>query len=108
MGLLLEIKDICDELNILKSLVEDQERVWRQASEVIGGSSSAFKNCLPSQVKRDITAMIQDAEVVQKSIHTLAKAGQPDRSKIRKAAGTGYGETDRHDRRVSRGDYSFC
>jgi hypothetical protein len=80
MGLLLEIKDICDELNILKSLVEDQERVWRQASELIGGSNSAFNNCLPSEVQRDIMGLIQDAEVVQKSIHTLVDLKQKQAS----------------------------
>ncbi|KAJ0420314.1 hypothetical protein BJY00DRAFT_313252 [Aspergillus carlsbadensis] len=82
MSLLVEIKDICDELNILKSLVEDQERVWRQASDVIGNGNgmSTFRDCLPSEVKRDIIGMIQDAEVIQKSIYTLVDLKQKQAS----------------------------
>jgi hypothetical protein len=69
--LLQEVKDICDELNILKTLAEDQEHVWRQASEALGDNKPTFSNNAPTEVKKTITGMIHDAEVVQKSIDTL-------------------------------------
>ncbi|KAL2783079.1 hypothetical protein BJX66DRAFT_345275 [Aspergillus keveii] len=70
--LLKEVKDICDELNILKSLVEDQEVVWNQAMKILGGDySNSFGNDKPLEVKREIMGMIHEAEVVQKAIDTL-------------------------------------
>ncbi|KAL2847200.1 hypothetical protein BJY01DRAFT_212848 [Aspergillus pseudoustus] len=81
IGLLVEIKDICDELNILKSLVEDQEDVWRQASEVLGnGDRATFTHSMPSELKGYIMGMIQDAEVVQKAVYTLLDLKQKQAS----------------------------
>ncbi|KAG2417664.1 hypothetical protein HFD88_008883 [Aspergillus terreus] len=69
--LLQEVKDICDELNILKTLAEDQEHVWRQTSDLLGDNKTTFSNDAPAEVKKTIIGMIHDAEVVQKSIDTL-------------------------------------
>ncbi|KAL3472813.1 hypothetical protein BJX99DRAFT_261880 [Aspergillus californicus] len=69
--LLQEVKDICDELNILKNLCEDQENVWNQASDVLGSRYSTLPLNTPFDVKKEIMGMIHEAEVVQQAIDTL-------------------------------------
>ncbi|KAG2421548.1 hypothetical protein HFD88_005523 [Aspergillus terreus] len=69
--LLREVKDICDELNILKTLAEDQENVWQQAWTVVGGKETVFSTNTPSDNRKMILAMIHDATTVQKSLDTL-------------------------------------
>ncbi|KAL4905602.1 hypothetical protein BDW74DRAFT_177971 [Aspergillus multicolor] len=67
-----EVKGICDELNILKSLCEDQEHVWAQAEEILGSDDSTqTASSTPSDVKKQIIGMIHEAEVVQKDINSL-------------------------------------
>ncbi|GES65479.1 hypothetical protein ATETN484_0012038400 [Aspergillus terreus] len=69
--LLREVKDICDELNILKTLAEDQENVWQQAWTVVGDKKTVFSTNTPSDNRKMILAMIHDATTVQKSLDTL-------------------------------------
>jgi hypothetical protein len=69
--LLREVKDTCDELNILKTLAEDQEKVWQQASTVVGGNGTIFSTNTPSHYRKIILAMIHDATTVQKSLDSL-------------------------------------
>ncbi|KAL4903579.1 hypothetical protein BDW74DRAFT_155782 [Aspergillus multicolor] len=77
--LLKEIKDICDELNILKNLAEDQERVWRQVCKLEGstqtpGGPSAY--ITPKDIKDEITEMVKEAEAVQTTINSLLNLKQ--------------------------------
>ncbi|KAL4883005.1 hypothetical protein BJY04DRAFT_216723 [Aspergillus karnatakaensis] len=69
--LLQEIKDICDELNILKNLAEDQERVWRVACKSKLASHSLSTYTTPTEVKDNIMEMIHEAKVVRQSIDSL-------------------------------------
>lgn len=66
--LLREIKDINDELNILKLLAEDQERVWQQ---VFDGGNGARRDIIPTVVKVEIAEMIHEANQVQESVDKL-------------------------------------
>ncbi|RDW90751.1 uncharacterized protein DSM5745_02526 [Aspergillus mulundensis] len=77
--LLKEIKDICDELNILKNLAEDQEDVWRQVCKLEGstqtpGTPSAY--ITPKDIKDEITEMVKEAEAVQMTINSLLNLKQ--------------------------------
>lgn len=49
--LLREIKDIVDELNMLKSLAENQERVWKQMWESGKNPYATFTYSSPSDIK---------------------------------------------------------
>ncbi|KAL3496544.1 hypothetical protein BJX62DRAFT_232213 [Aspergillus germanicus] len=72
--ILQEVKDICNELNILKNLVEDQQRVCIQATEVslgAGHTRSRLSTETPSEVLREILGMIHETEGVQQAIDTL-------------------------------------
>jgi hypothetical protein len=66
-----DIKNICDELNNLKSLVEAQEGVWKQAFEIEkleNGAHFAHKHTLAlSTVKARLEAMLHNAHEVQTS-----------------------------------------
>ncbi|PWY83629.1 hypothetical protein BO70DRAFT_396055 [Aspergillus heteromorphus CBS 117.55] len=63
--LLREVKDIRDELYILKSLVEDQSEVWKQAFK--GGAA----NDQPNYLKVEIVEMAKEAADVQRAIDVL-------------------------------------
>ncbi|KGO65942.1 hypothetical protein PITC_021430 [Penicillium italicum] len=69
--LLREVKDICDELNMLKSLASDQESVWRQIWKNGYNPDATFTYNSPSEVKKEITEMVKEAEFVQKAIDML-------------------------------------
>ncbi|KAJ5902932.1 hypothetical protein N7495_003460 [Penicillium taxi] len=69
--LLREVKDIIDELNMLKNLTEDQERVWRQIWKDGENPIPLFTYETPTEIKEDIIEMINEAEYVQKSLDTL-------------------------------------
>ncbi|KAJ5339104.1 ankyrin [Penicillium brevicompactum] len=73
-----EVKDILDELNILKNLVEDQDRVWKQLSEADAPAHnlSMFGFDTPSDIRRAIEEMTKETETVQKSLHTLLSLKQ--------------------------------
>lgn len=69
--LLREIKDICDELNILKALAEAQVDVWKEALQVddLKDFKSRYNRlCKPTAVKRAIESMIQDAHIARDSV----------------------------------------
>ena len=69
--LLREIKDICDELNILKALAEAQVDVWKEALQVddLKDFKSKYNRlCKPTAVKRAIESMIQDAHIARDSV----------------------------------------
>ncbi|KAI9869299.1 MAG: hypothetical protein M1813_000088 [Trichoglossum hirsutum] len=70
-----EIKDIRDELNILKSLLEDQKDVWKQAfwdpaEKAYVGSKYMQSGGLAEAIET-IAEMDKDAERVQNSINSL-------------------------------------
>lgn len=69
--LLDEIKDIRDELNMLCTLAEAQDRVWKQAFKTDNLDTYSFENnltCTPNQVVREIHEMIKEAESVQDAV----------------------------------------
>ncbi|KAB8236677.1 uncharacterized protein BDW43DRAFT_308355 [Aspergillus alliaceus] len=73
--LLYEIKDIRDELNMLKTLAEAQETVWKQA---FGARNSAdgfefeyYHPHTPVDTKLEILEMTREAESTQDAINTL-------------------------------------
>ena len=65
------IKDIWDELQILRNLAEDQEDVWMQFLDREKNASRVFNYYTPTEVKCDIEEMIQEAKAVQDAFHTL-------------------------------------
>jgi Mg2+ and Co2+ transporter CorA len=69
--LLREVKDISDELNMLKNLSEDQEDVWKQVWKDRKNQDATFTYDSPSEIKAEIEEMIKDAEFVQQAIDTL-------------------------------------
>lgn len=78
-GLLMEIKDILDELNILKKLAHDQDRV----SDMWGKIKSKQKTSYPattSEISLEIQGMIEDAQSVQRDINTLLDLKQKEAS----------------------------
>ncbi|CAG8386936.1 unnamed protein product [Penicillium salamii] len=68
--LLREVKDICDELNMLKNLAEDQDDVWTQVWKG-DNRPDATTYDTPTEVKAEIEEMVKEAEFVQKAIETL-------------------------------------
>lgn len=69
--LLREVKDIIDELNMLKNLAEDQEDVWQQVWNSERNPDASFTYDTPTEVKDDISEMINEAKSVQQAIDTL-------------------------------------
>ncbi|RMJ28008.1 CorA-like Mg2+ transporter protein [Aspergillus sp. HF37] len=72
--LLYEIKDIRDELAILKALAESQEAVWRQAFRVGQSGDDSEQEDHPQRPGRsilEIQEMAREAESVQDAINTL-------------------------------------
>ncbi|KAJ6020907.1 Mg2+ transporter protein CorA-like/Zinc transport protein ZntB [Penicillium herquei] len=82
--LLDEIKDIHDELNMLRTLAESQQHVWEQAFQTKELDSFTYfqfnDTCTPNMVLRDIQDMISEAEKVQESINTLLDLRQKQAS----------------------------
>ncbi|CAG8235818.1 unnamed protein product [Penicillium salamii] len=82
--LLDEIKDIHDELNMLRTLAESQQLVWQQAFQSKDlDSFTHFQfhdTCTPNMILRDIQDMITEAEMVQESINTLLDLRQKQAS----------------------------
>ncbi|KAJ6004574.1 hypothetical protein N7540_012943 [Penicillium herquei] len=82
--LLDKIRDIRDELHMLRSLAEDQEVVWKQAFE-----TSELRNCFqynhpctPTEVKRSLDDMNLEAEKTHNSITTLLDLRQKQASLV--------------------------
>jgi hypothetical protein len=74
--LLHEVKDILDELNILKNLAQDQKVVddlWKSISGIQG-----YRHLTPAETKDDIEGMIEDAKSVQSAINTLLDLKQKE------------------------------
>ena len=70
--LLDEIKDIRDEMNMLRTLVEAQDSVWKQAFILDNPSdSSSWSNiCTPRQVLQELEDMKVEAEMIQDAVGT--------------------------------------
>lgn len=54
------IRDIRDELHMLRSLAEDQEIVWKQV--FASSDLMHFKAYSPTNVKKDLNAMLSEAD----------------------------------------------
>lgn len=70
-SLLREVKDICDELNMLKNLSEEQEDVWRQIWKDGHNPGAIFTYDTPSEIKAEIEEMVNEAKSVQRAIEML-------------------------------------
>lgn len=68
-----EVKDICDELNILKVLTEDQEDVWKGLKD---GQHVTFSYDTPAEIREEIEEMIKEAKTVQKGLESLLNLKQ--------------------------------
>ncbi|KAI1120436.1 hypothetical protein F5Y10DRAFT_289756 [Nemania abortiva] len=78
--LLYLIRDIRDELHMLKSLAEDQEHVWKQAfaSHHTGEEARRLEFYTPTEVKKDLNAMLEEADSIEKYINTLLDLRQAE------------------------------
>ncbi|KAJ3529040.1 hypothetical protein NM208_g9933 [Fusarium decemcellulare] len=83
------IRDIRDELHMLKSLVEDQEVVWKQAfdNHELKDCFQYYQPCTPIDVKKDLDDMLVEVEMINDSINTLLDLRQKQAS-IRQANDT--------------------
>ncbi|KAJ5987989.1 hypothetical protein N7481_003199 [Penicillium waksmanii] len=75
--LLEEIKDVLDELNILKALSQDQERVdnaWKRVATKVKISRAVSA----SEIKIEVESMIEDAKSVQGDINSLLDLKQKE------------------------------
>ncbi|KAI0411321.1 hypothetical protein F5X98DRAFT_56239 [Xylaria grammica] len=82
MTVLESIRDIRDELNILKSLAEDQEVVWKQAfASIYPEKESQFGLHTPAEVKRDLDAMLLEARNIEDYVTNLLDLRQADYSR---------------------------
>lgn len=75
--LLEEIKDVLDELNILKALAQDQERVdnaWKRVATKVKISRAVSA----SEIKTEVESMIEDAKSVQGDINSLLDLKQKE------------------------------
>ncbi|KAI1826937.1 hypothetical protein F4861DRAFT_22588 [Xylaria intraflava] len=85
--LLHKTRDIYDELQILKSVAEDQGDVWKQAF-LFRGSNKALQHyhpCTPDDVKKDLDDMISEAEQTNRYINTLLDLRQAEYSRVQAA-----------------------
>ncbi|KAI1094906.1 hypothetical protein F5B19DRAFT_443936 [Rostrohypoxylon terebratum] len=82
--LLDQTRDIRDELNILKSLAEDQDTVWRQAfsDDDLTEHLLDHDSCTPTDVKRNLNEMLLEAESTTNYINTLLDLRQAEYSRI--------------------------
>ncbi|KAM0282095.1 hypothetical protein ACHAO9_010416 [Fusarium lateritium] len=76
------IRDIRDELHMLKSLAEDQELVWKQAfkDSALEDSFQYYQLCAPEDVKKDLDDMLMEVETINNSINTLLDLRQKQAS----------------------------
>ncbi|KAF5876598.1 putative ankyrin repeat protein [Botrytis fragariae] len=70
------IRDICDELHMLRSLAEDQEIVWKQA--FASSDLMHFKAYTPTNVKKDLDDMLSEADETESYINTLLDRRQAE------------------------------
>lgn len=78
LHLLRQIKDINDELNTLKLLAEDQERVWGQTFKL--GNEPKPGDGMPTSAKAEIVAMIHEASQAQEAVNKLLDLKQKQAS----------------------------
>ncbi|GFF54269.1 hypothetical protein IFM58399_09785 [Aspergillus lentulus] len=83
--LLDQIRDINDELHMLRSLAEDQEIVWKQAFADM--ETQGRFSCTPTEIARDLDGMILEAEMTRDSIDTLLDLRQKQASLAETEAG---------------------
>ncbi|KAF7883762.1 hypothetical protein EAF00_011074 [Botryotinia globosa] len=70
------IRDIRDELHMLRSLAEDQEIVWKQV--FASSDLMHFKAYSPTNVKKDLNAMLSEADKTEDYINTLLDLRQAE------------------------------
>ncbi|TGO54999.1 hypothetical protein BCON_0098g00210 [Botryotinia convoluta] len=70
------IRDIRDELHMLRSLAEDQEIVWKQA--FASSDLMHFKAYTPTNVKKDLDDMLSEADKTENYINTLLDLRQAE------------------------------
>ncbi|KAF7540573.1 hypothetical protein G7054_g1268 [Neopestalotiopsis clavispora] len=77
--LLAAIRDIRDELQILRSLAQDQEVVWKQAfSNDARQYSGLSASCTPSDVKADLDEMLSETDKIDDYIKSLLDLRQAE------------------------------
>ncbi|OBS26251.1 hypothetical protein FPOA_00191 [Fusarium poae] len=71
--LLREVRDIRDELGMLKALSEHQETVWKQAFETdeLRACFQYYHPCTPTDVKGDLDTMVAETDRVIDSLNSL-------------------------------------
>lgn len=69
-GVLEIIRDIRDELHMLRSLAEDQEQVWKQAFEdhELRDCFEYYQPCTPIDIKKDIEDMLIEVATINESV----------------------------------------
>ncbi|KAJ8121627.1 hypothetical protein ONZ43_g1966 [Nemania bipapillata] len=74
------IRDIRDELHMLRSLAEDQEIVWQQAfaSPQMGSDPQRLGFYTPTEVKKDLDAMLLEADKIEGYINALLDLRQAE------------------------------
>ncbi|KAI0535157.1 hypothetical protein GGR58DRAFT_22443 [Xylaria digitata] len=84
MELLYTIRDIRDELQMLRSLAEDQEIVWEQAFAFIylKDEPRRFEFYAPTDVKEDLDTMLLEADKIEKYINTLLDLRQAEYGRL--------------------------
>lgn len=68
--LLDEMRDIRDELCMLKALAEHQEVVWKQAFEIeeLRGCFKYYHTYTPTDIKQDLDGMVVEADIETNSV----------------------------------------
>ncbi|KAI2463271.1 hypothetical protein F4781DRAFT_426499 [Annulohypoxylon bovei var. microspora] len=82
--LLEETRDICDELQILRSLAEDQDVVWKQAFSPsdMRDQLQYYHSCTPTDVKKSLNEMLLEAEKTTNYINDLLNLRQAEYSRV--------------------------
>ncbi|KAI1180646.1 hypothetical protein F4777DRAFT_528793 [Nemania sp. FL0916] len=82
--LLQTTRDICDELQILRSLAEDQDIVWKQAFSSNGPRSDShyYHSHTPVDIKKELDEILLEAEQTTDYIGTLLDLRQAEYSRI--------------------------
>ncbi|KAI2784127.1 hypothetical protein F4815DRAFT_270024 [Daldinia loculata] len=81
------IRDIRDELHILRSLAEDQDVVWKQAFTSGGhiehpGQFQYYHSCTPTDVKKSLDDMLLEAEKTTNYINDLLDLRQAEYNRV--------------------------
>ncbi|KAI8965046.1 hypothetical protein F5Y11DRAFT_314485 [Daldinia sp. FL1419] len=81
------IRDICDELRMLRSLAEDQDVVWKQAFPLNGPSDHTdrfqyYHPCTPTDVKNNLDDMVSEANTTTSYINHLLDLRQAEYNRM--------------------------